>query len=52
MTIRRIDEEDLILWPDGTYCHYYELSEMSHKSDDFEVIPFDSIRYNEVLETT
>lgn len=34
------DPEDLIRWPDGTECYRYELHEMRHMSDDYEVIPF------------
>ncbi len=51
MTIRKIAQDDLVLWPDGTICHYYDLSGMSHKSDDYEIIPFGSPRYQELLET-
>lgn len=30
--------EDLIIWPCGIWCHRFELSDFSHKSDDYEVI--------------
>lgn len=48
MNIRRIGNEDICLWSDGTWCHRFELEEMTHMSDDFEVIPVDSPRYEEV----
>lgn len=35
--------EDVMAWPDGTWCYRFELWEMTHMSDDFEVIPFDEI---------
>lgn len=31
--------EDLVVWPDGTTCHYDELSEYSHMSDDYQIVP-------------
>lgn len=49
MNVRKIEQEDLVLWPDGTNCFYYELSEMGHMSDDYEVIPQDSPRYEATL---
>jgi hypothetical protein len=33
------DLEDVYLWPDGFWCFNYELLDMSHKSDDFRIIP-------------
>lgn len=48
------DSEDILLWPDDmtgpTWCYRYELGEMSHMSDDFEVLPFESDRHREFLE--
>lgn len=32
------DPEDVILWPDYTWCWRHELSEMNHKSDDFQIV--------------
>lgn len=40
-----IPPESVILWPDGTWCYVEELSEMSHKSDDWTVIQTDDPRY-------
>lgn len=49
MNIRPIDNEDLLLWPCGTWCYRHELPEMTHKSDDYEVIPFGTARYDDLL---
>lgn len=27
--------DDVMIWPDGTWCYRVELSEMTHMSDDF-----------------
>lgn len=39
--------EDLILWPDGTRCLREQLWEMTHMSDDYEIIPWGSARWDE-----
>lgn len=33
--IQAISQEDILEWPDGTWCFRYELHEMAHKSDDY-----------------
>lgn len=38
-------QDDICVWPDGTWCYRYELSEMSYLSDDFEVISYDDPMY-------
>lgn len=48
MNVRPIDSEDILLWSDDTWCFRYELWEMTHMSDDYEVIPFDSPRHEEI----
>ena len=35
-----LDLEDIILWPDGVWCYRYELKEMNHKSDDYQIITY------------
>lgn len=42
--------EDLIVWPDGTQCYRSEMGEYTHKSDDYEVVAFGSVRYNQLIE--
>ena len=43
---KQTDLEDLILWPDDTWCYRYELYEMNHMGDDYEVLSYDSDEYN------
>lgn len=43
------DSEDLIVWADGTQCFRYELNEYTHMSDDYEVVSFGSVRYNQLV---
>jgi hypothetical protein len=41
--------EDIMLWPDGTWCYREELEEMlTWMSDDYEVIPVDAERWIEL----
>lgn len=39
------DPEDICLWADGTWCYRDELPQYSHMSDDYEVVPFNTVRY-------
>jgi hypothetical protein len=34
------DKDDVLVWPDGTWCYYFERAEYSHMSDDYRVIPY------------
>ena len=34
--------EYIVLWPDDTWCYMDELCEMSHMSDDYQLIPCDA----------
>lgn len=47
---KTIYPEDIFLWPDSTWCYRYEQYEMTHMSDDYKIVPFDSIEYNKLLE--
>lgn len=43
-----LDIEDIIIWPDNSWCYRYELSEFSSgKSDDYSVIYFGTDTYNQ-----
>lgn len=42
--------DDLIIWPCGTQCFRSELPEFTHKSDDYEVVSFGSVRYNQLVD--
>lgn len=48
MSIRKIESDDLVVWPDGTTCYYHELEEFSFMSDDYEVVPQGTARYLEL----
>lgn len=50
MSIKRANQEDILRWPDGFWCYRYELPEMDHKSDDFEVITEESPEYELIAE--
>lgn len=45
-----MSQEDLIVWPDGTWCFVSDLPSMSWKSDDYEHIPCGSDRWRRILE--
>lgn len=44
-----MDLEDIMLWPDGTWCYREDLEDyLSFLSDDFEVVPFGTPRWEQV----
>lgn len=50
--IQPISDEDILLWADGNWCYRHEYNEVaSDRSDDFEVIPQGSTRYDLVAAT-
>lgn len=38
---------DVMLWPDGTWCFRHELPEFGHMSDDYRVIIEDTAEWLE-----
>lgn len=46
----RWDFEDIWLWPDKEWCYRDEVAEMQHKSDDYQILKFDSPEYNKLLD--
>ena len=44
------NNDDICLWADGTWCYPDELEDMTHKSDDYEVIGTDEL-FNRTGET-
>ena len=42
MRVQPISGEDVLEWPDGTWCTRDELPDMSHMSDDYIVHPYSS----------
>lgn len=45
MTIKPASPDDILRWPDGTWCYRSELWGMQHMSDDYEVITQDNPEY-------
>ena len=43
------DVEDIILWPDGTWCYRHELTEYGYMSDDYIVIEYGTARWSSFL---
>ena len=43
------DKEDVILWPDGTWCYRHELVEYGHMSDDYTVLEYGTVRWDSFL---
>lgn len=43
------DIEDIFLFPDGEWCYRYELHEFLWKSDDYEIIAFQSDNYMDLV---
>lgn len=37
--------EDILVWSCGTWCYREELNQMSHMSDDYQVLWFDTPAY-------
>jgi len=51
MSIQPASSEDIFLWPDGTRCfrHEYDQGHYQQMSDDFEIVPEGTARYDAVL---
>jgi hypothetical protein len=47
---KTVNMEDIMLWSDGTWCYRYELYEMQHMSDDYEILEYGSIEYDNFFE--
>ena len=41
--------EDVILWPDGTWCYRHELTEYWHMSDDHTMLEYGTAMWNRFL---
>lgn len=48
--IRPIGSNDILLWSDGSWSFYCDLSEYSWMSNDYEVIPAYSARWSAIVE--
>jgi hypothetical protein len=47
--IQPASNEDLYVWPDGAMCYREEIGQMTHKSDDYEVVPLGTPRWNALM---
>ena len=47
--MRKVCGDDICLWADGTWCYYSELEEMGHMSDDFEIVPIEDPRHDDLV---
>ena len=43
------DTEDVLLWPDGTWCYRHELLEYGWMSDDYIVLEYGTQRWDKFL---
>lgn len=46
-----IEQDDLIIWSDQSWCYGYELWEYQHMSDDYVVVPESYPFYFELIES-
>ncbi len=46
MSTNKIDDADIMLWPEGTWCYRDELEGMTHMSDDYQVLLYGSEEWN------
>ena len=45
-----MNKEDVLTWADGTWCYGHELDEMTHMSDDFQVLKESSLAWERFLD--
>lgn len=43
------DPEDIVVWPDDTWCYRHDLPTMNHMSDDYEVISISTTEAQDFL---
>jgi hypothetical protein len=41
--------DDIVVWADNTWCYVHELRQMSHMSDDYEIVSFETEDYDSFL---
>lgn len=51
MTAAKPSIEDVMVWPDGSWCCRYELPEMGHKSDDYVTLRHGSPEWEAFFES-
>lgn len=47
--IKPISCDDIMVWPDGTWCYRSELDEYAHMSDDYITLPADTQEQQDFL---
>ena len=48
VTIRKVQDSDICLWPDGTWCYNSEVHEFTTMSDDYEIVSDQDPRYGSI----
>lgn len=43
------NSEDIMLWPDGEWCFREDENDMQWKSDDYRIVPFDSVAWHDLM---
>jgi hypothetical protein len=51
LSASRVSSNDLLVWPDGSWCYGFELPEMGHMSDDCMRLAENSPAWSEALES-
>ena len=41
--------DDICFWPDETWCFYSDILDFEYMGDDYEVIPFGTDRWDELV---
>lgn len=49
MSLRPAAGNDVVRWPDGTWCYRDDLPEYTWMSDDYEVIPHESPEWDLIV---
>jgi hypothetical protein len=44
-----MNSDDVLLWPDSTWCYRYELSEYGFMGDDYQVLKYDTDAWERFL---
>lgn len=42
--------DDILLWPNGSWCYRSDVQDMSHLSDDYQVLRADSEQWHEFIQ--
>ena len=42
--------DDILLWPNGSWCYRSDIQDMSHLSDDYQVLRADSKQWHEFIQ--